>query len=153
MRIFVLAVIAAALFSSCRKAQSPEFRELKNISLQKLPFGTKQAELTADILLFNPNPFSVELKESDLDLYIGEQFLGKAKQTGKIRVPAKQTFSLPVSVRILSSILLQNSMKFLSNDPVLFGAKGSVSVGKAGVYKKIDIDYKGLHTLPKFSLF
>jgi LEA14-like dessication related protein len=153
MKKLLLGALIVLAAGSCSKPLSPEFKELKNISLRKLPTGLDLMELSAELVLFNPNSFSVELQESNLDLFVGDQFLGKARQTQKIRVPAKQNFSLPVSLKVPTHTLLKSSLNLLSNQPVKVGAKGSVNVGKAGIFKKIDIDYKGLHTMPKLSLF
>jgi LEA14-like dessication related protein len=153
MRKILFWILWLPVVTSCSKPLSPEFREIRNLSLRQLPLGTKQAELAAELVLYNPNSFGVEIKESDLDIFLADQYLGKARQTLKIQVPAKKTFSLPVSLKILPGMLLKNGLKLLTDDQVTVWAKGTVYIGKAGIFKKLDIDYKGLHSIPKSIFF
>ncbi|MFN5937468.1 MAG: hypothetical protein ACK43L_05425, partial [Sphingobacteriales bacterium] len=63
-----------------------------------------------------------------------------------IRIPAKDTFAIPVRFRIEMKNVLSNAFTILTQDKVNIKMRGTASVGKAGIFIKIPINYQGKHS-------
>ncbi len=133
---------------SCSAPKDLEFREFKNLSLQKVGFsGTT---LKVDLVYFNPNKMSLELNRTDLDIYVNDNFFGHSTQNIQVKIPRKQVFSIPLAVEVDMKNLLKNSLAGLLNKEVTIRVVGKIKVGKAGVFKTFPLDYKTVQKTPAF---
>lgn len=139
------------LGSGCTQIKEPEFREIKNLKLENLKLSS--GSLSADVVMFNPNNFGLELKSGDLDIYIDNTFFCHTKQNLQVNIPRKSQFIIPLKAEVDTKKLLKNSMSFLLEKDVEVRAKGFIKVGKAGISKTVEIDYSGRHSVPKPALF
>ena len=64
---FIFFILCIILFS-CASPKDFEYREVRNIKLDK--FGFDKTSLALDLVYFNPNNFGVDLKKVDADVYI-----------------------------------------------------------------------------------
>ena len=66
----LLLAFSVALFfmTSCREPKELEYRDFKNLSSEKLGFSTSTFKV--DLIYYNPNNFGLQLKRTDLDVYI-----------------------------------------------------------------------------------
>ena len=134
--------------ASCRPPKDLEFREFKNLAIENIGFaGTK---LKVDVVYYNPNNFGLELSRTDLDIFIDSTFLGHSSQELQVKVPRRQEFSIPLKVELDMKNLLKNSLAGLLNKQVKVRVVGKVKVGKAGVYKTIDLNYETVQEIPLF---
>ena len=133
------------LLAGCGKIQEPEFRKLDNFGLKK--FGFDESVVGFDATYFNPNNFNVAVKEAALDVYINEQFLGKFAQPRQVDVKGNADFSIPLEGTVSIEKALGMNLQNLVGKEVLVQAKGSVKLGKAGVFINKEIDYSGRHVL------
>src|SRR5438045_3670055 len=82
----LLAFSAALLFmTSCREPKDLEYRTFKNLSSDKLGFSTSTFKV--DLVYYNPNNFGLQLKRTDLDVYIDSNYLGHTAQDYQINIP------------------------------------------------------------------
>lgn len=150
-RLMLLALVLVSLsptLSGCREPKDFVFKEIKNVDLEKLQF--KHAILKLDLVYYNPNNFGLELKRTDVDIYIDNAYFGKSVQDLQVKIPRRDDFTLPVEVRVDMKNLLINSISTLLKDNVEIRILGKAKVGKAGVFKTFDVDYK---TMQQFSIF
>lgn len=103
-----------------------------------------------DLVYFNPNNFGLELKKTDIDIFINDDFLGHTTQEYQISIPKKEEFSMPVSINLDMKNILRNSMNALFSNQVMVKITGSVKVGKANTFISFPIRYEGNQ---QFSLF
>lgn len=136
------------ILSSCREPKSLEFKEFKNLSVDKLSFAG--AGLKVDLVYYNPNNFSLQLNRTDLDIFIDSTFLGHSSQDIQIAIPKRDNFTIPLKVELDVKNLLKNGIASLLNKNVSVRVLGSVKVGKAGIYKSFPVDYTSIQN---FSLF
>lgn len=141
-------ILLSPTLTGCREPKDFVFKEIRNVDLQKLQF--KDAILKLDLLYYNPNNFGLELKRTDVDIYVNNAYFGKSVQDLQVKIPKRDDFTLPVEVRVDMKNLLINSISTLLNDQVEIRILGKAKVGKAGVFKTFDVDYK---TLQQFSIF
>lgn len=146
---FVLALSSLIfLMTSCRAPKDLEFREFNNLSVDKLGFSA--SALKVDLVYYNPNNFGMELKRTELDIYVDSTFLGHSSQELQVLIPRKDVFTIPLKIDLDMKNLLKNGLLGLINKEVKVRAVGDVKVGKAGVYKNFKVDYT---TTQQFSFF
>ncbi|MBS1512268.1 MAG: LEA type 2 family protein [Bacteroidetes bacterium] len=133
--------------SSCQEPKELEYRDFKNLSVPKLGFST--STFTVDLVYFNPNNFGLQLRRTDLDIYIDSNYLGHTTQEFQITIPRKGEFTIPLSIDVDMKNAYKNAMPALLGKEVLVKVIGKVKVGKANVYKSFNVNYQGMQ---KFSL-
>jgi len=145
----IAAILVLVIFvSSCQAPKALEYRDFKNFTVNKLGFSSSSVSM--DIIYYNPNNFGLQLKRTDLDIYIGDSYLGHTAQEYQIAIPKRGEFSVPISVDVDMKNLFKNALTSVFRDSVLVKVSGSVKVGKANVYKSFAITYTGMQ---KFTLF
>ena len=137
-----------AFIPSCRSPKDLEFREYNSVSLENMGFTS--STLKMNLVYYNPNNFGLELKRTELDIYVDSTFLGHSSQELQVAIPRRDVFTIPLIVNLDMKNLLKNGLTTLFNKEVMVRAVGNVKVGKAGVYKNFKVDYSSKQ---QFSLF
>ena len=145
LAIFVLLVVFQ---TSCHEPKSLEFREFKNLTLDKLSFAG--AALKVDLVYYNPNNFGLQLNRTDLDVYVDSTFLGHSSQDIQVNISKRDVFTIPLKLDLDVKNLLKNGITSMLNKSVSVRVLGSVKVGKAGIYKSFPVDYTSTQN---FSMF
>jgi LEA14-like dessication related protein len=133
--------------TSCREPKELEYRDFKNLSSEKLGFSS--STFSIDLVYYNPNNFGLDLKRTDLDIYIDNNYLGHTTQDFQIHIPKRAEFSIPLKISVDMKNAYKNALPTLFGKEVVVKVTGSVKVGKANVYKSFKVDYEGKQ---KFSL-
>lgn len=144
----LVSILFLGLQSSCHEPKSLEFKEFKNLRVNKLSFAG--ASLTVDLVYNNPNNFGLQLNKTDLDVFVDSTFLGHSSQDIQINIPKKNVFTIPLKLDLDVKNLLKNGITSLFNKNVAVRVLGSVKVGKAGIYKSFPVDYTSIQN---FSMF
>ena len=149
-RIRFLAIFIALVIiqSSCHEPKSLEFREFKNLTLDKLSFAG--AALKVDLVYYNPNNFGLQLNRTDLDVFVDSTFLGHSSQDVQVTISKRDVFTIPLKLDLDVKNLLKNGITSMLNKSVSVRVLGSVKVGKAGIYKSFPVDYTSIQN---FSMF
>lgn len=143
----LFAFFCTLLFLSCREPKELEYRDFKNLSTEKLGFSTSTIKL--DLVYFNPNNFGLELKRTDLDIFINGNYLGHTAQEYQIHIPKKGEFALPLTIEVDMKNAYKNALPALFGQEVMVKVTGKVKLGKANVYKSFPVNYEGKQ---KFSI-
>ena len=147
-KIFALLGLICVVLLSCKKPQGFDYRDVKNIKVEKLGFN--QTTLGMDLVYFNPNNFGVTLKNVDCDIFINNSFLGHYKLDTVMRIEKKSEFSLPSKLHIDMKNVYKNTLNVLFSKEIELNVKGSSRVSKFGVNVNVPFDYKGKHKLNVF---
>lgn len=143
----LLAFLAIIIFmTSCREPKALEYRDFKNLSSNKLGFSSSIFNI--DLVYYNPNNFGLDLKQTNLDIYIDNNYLGHTEQDYQIHIPKKGEFTLPVKIDVDMKNAYKNALPALFGKEVLLKVTGKIKLGKANVYKTFDVNYEGMQ---KFS--
>ena len=134
--------------TSCHEPKSLEFREFKNLTLDKLSFAG--AALKVDLVYYNTNNFGLQLNRTDLDVYVDSTFLGHSSQDIQVNISKRDVFTIPLKLDLDVKNLLKNGITSMLNKSVSVRVLGSVKVGKAGIYKSFPVDYTSIQN---FSMF
>jgi LEA14-like dessication related protein len=128
--------------------EEPEFVEVRNFRVHEL--GVRESKLKMELFYFNPNGFALTLKKADLDVFLDNRYLGKTILDTLIRIPARDTFYLPVHMQVNMKNLLPNAWTAISRKEVELKMEGHALVGKGRIFVRVPIHYSGRHELPLF---
>lgn len=120
--------------------QDPEFVEARHFRLASL--GIKESTIKTDLYYYNPNSFRLSLKTADLDVFINDRYAGHSLLDTLVHVPARDTFFVPVSVKVDMKNVFPNALSLLMNDSIDLRVEGKMKVGKAGIFVNIPVKYQ-----------
>jgi LEA14-like dessication related protein len=97
--------------SGCRQPEAPEYYGFQNLQVSKIVGG--QTNLSATVKLFNPNPYSLELKRAEVDIAINGKHAGHSLLDSTIFIPGKDTFYVPVALQVDVRSLFSNALQMI----------------------------------------
>ena len=136
------------VFMSCDAPKAVEYQTYHNFAIQKLGFNN--SSISMDLEYYNPNNFGLQLRSTDLDIFIDGNLLGHSSLDTLLLIPKKDTFSIPVKFDVNMQNLFKNAWNTLTGKEILVRLTGKVKVGKANVFMSIPVDYESKQT---FSFF
>jgi LEA14-like dessication related protein len=146
---YPIAFFVIVIFTtSCQAPKELVYRDFKNLKVEKMGFAA--TTLKVDLVYYNPNNFGLQLKYTDLDIYVDNNFLGHSSQDYQITIPRLAEFTMPMAIEVDMKNMLKNALPSLLGKEVLVKITGTVKLGKANVYKTFPVSYEGLQ---KFSAF
>jgi len=145
----LVGILVLVLFVACRRPQGFDYRDVKNVKIEKLGFD--KSTVSMDLVYFNPNGFGVELKRVDCDVYVNNNFVGKYVLDTTMHISRKAEFSLPSKMNVDMRGVFKNALTLLFSNDVLVDIKGSTRVGKAGFFITVPFHYEGRHKLDLFN--
>lgn len=147
MRLLSYLLFCCLLLSldGCAQPKSLVYQDVAAVRVHKVDLNA--ATVVADLRFYNPNRYSVNLKDGDIDAYFNDRYLGKAILDERAYVPAKDTFLLPVTITASLESIFANALDMLVNKAVLVRLQGSLKAGKAGIYIRVPVRYEGRQQL------
>jgi len=133
---------------SCASPKVLEYNTYKNLSIEKLGFANSEVKL--DLEYYNPNNFGLQLRRTDLDIFINNNLLGHSSSDTLINIPRRDTFLLPIKFAVDMQNLFKNSLNAFTGNEVLIKVMGKLKIGKANIFMSMPVNYEGKY---KFSLF
>jgi len=144
MSSFKKLLLLCALFLSIQsnaQVKSLEYVDVQDFRVHKA--SLQEATVVVFLRFYNPNWYGLTLKDGDIDAYFNNAYLGKAIADEKIKVPAKDTFLIPVTITAGMDKVFSNALDLLMNNKILVKLDGSVKAGKAGIFIRVPIKYEG----------
>ena len=123
--------------SSCNSIKDIEYIGVKEAKLQSL--GIKKGTVKVILQYHNPNKFGLDLKETQLEVFINDKYVGIAENPEKFKVPKLSNFDFPVYVHF-NPIKALGMAGLLNAKVVNLHVKGSTKAGKGGVYIRVPVD-------------
>jgi LEA14-like dessication related protein len=146
LNLFLLFLLFEIL--SCTAPKTLEYTTYKNLTIQKLGFTDSEVKL--ELGYYNPNNFGLQLKRSEVDIFIDNTFLGHSLSDTLINIPRRDTFLLPIKFVVNMQNIFKNAINTLTGKEVVIKVDGSLKIGKANVFMSMPVNYEGKY---KFSLF
>ena len=134
--------------TSCQAPKDLVYRDFKNLKIEKVGFAATTLKL--DLIYYNPNNFGLQLKYTDLDIYVNNNYLGHSSQDYQITIPRLSEFTMPLAIEVDMKNLLKNAFPTLLGKEVLIKVTGTVKLGKANVYKTFPVNYEGVQIFSAF---
>ncbi|MEO9100777.1 MAG: LEA type 2 family protein [Ginsengibacter sp.] len=135
-------------FMSCSTPKALEYRSYNNLSIEK--FGFDYSTVNLDLKYYNPNNFRMQLRNTNLDVFINGKLFGHSSTDTLIQIPKRDTFTLPIKFDVNMQSIYQNALNTLLGKQVMIKVTGKVKVGKANVFMYFPVNYESKET---FSLF
>ncbi len=137
---FFTAGIALIILQSadCNNVKELEYKGIKNTKLQTL--NLSNAQLLIELEYFNPNNFWLDVKETNLNIYLNDKFIALADQPTKTQIPKSALFTFPVVAHFDPLKVLGFAFKNLLSKTVKLTLQGSAKIGKQGVYVKVPVN-------------
>ena len=136
-----VAVCLPCLLSGCLslRIQEPQFIGFRDLRVPSL--GMRESRLTATLDYFNPNAFSLGLETLDLEVQLFDNRLGRANLSQPIRVPARDTFGIPVALDVDMRKVMSNALSLGFNKEWEIRLDGKAGFRKGGIRLQLPIRY------------
>jgi LEA14-like dessication related protein len=134
-------IIGVIFMTSCRAPKDLVYKDFKNLSVDKMGFSASAIKM--DLIYYNPNNFGLQLKRTELDIFIDGNFLGHSSQLLQISIPKRADFELPLKIDVDMKNIFKNAFASLFNNEVMVKVIGRVTIGKANVFKSFPVNYEG----------
>ena len=145
-KLLYIALTMAIL--SCSSPKALEYKNFRNFSIQNLGFNSSTIKL--DLVYFNPNHYGMQLRNSDLDIFIDGNLLGHSSFDTSITIPRRDTFVLPIKLNVDMQNIYRNAWSALTGREILVKLIGRLRIGKANVFMTLPVNYETKET---FSIF
>ena len=133
---FILVCYVAA---GCKQPQPPQYLGIVNIRLARI--DAVQTNVSGDVKFFNPNPYQLELKKAEMDIYLNDKLANHYLLDSTINIPANDSFWVPVLLRINPQAIFSNALQAVINDQVNIRLDGHARVKKGGLGFRVPIQY------------
>lgn len=137
---FSILVLLLLLFSVTSCFEQPEFKGFSNFQLDE--FNKNIVKFNIDVSVFNPNGFSLKVRRSKFDVFINDQFIGKARLLKKVKMKRKKetTSKVPIELTLEEGVLFKVIALARSSKKIDLRLKGPLKASASiiPVRKKID---------------
>ena len=139
---FLMSVILVAV--ACSKPEQPELIRIKDLKVQD--FNKEEVILTGSAVLFNPNRYSITVKEIDVLVQVNNQAVGKVNQVGEVKILAKSEFEVPLNVSFapqdVYDNLLSGLISYIMKGEFNVHYKGVIRIKVSGLVFTVPVDHK-----------
>lgn len=145
-RMLIGVLIMGTLLGACSKPEPPQLIGISEVEV--VSFGLPESIIGMEVSLYNPNNQRMQLKKANMEIFINNQLLGSSLLDSTIDIPKKDTFAVPLRVKVKT---LSGASKFLQSmspdTSIFFKVKGSAELGKAGLFFTYPLNYEGIQEL------
>lgn len=145
-RMLIGALILGTLLGACSRPEPPQLIGISGVEV--VSFGLPESVIGMEVSLYNPNNQRMQLKKANMEIFINNQLLGSSLLDSTIDIPKKDTFAVPLRVKVKT---LSGASKFLqsmnADTSIFFKVKGSAELGKAGLFFTYPLNYEGIQEL------
>jgi len=145
---YLVYLILTLLLFSCASPKELEYRDFKNFEVVKAGFSATMIKM--DLVYYNPNNFGLQLKHTDLDIFIDGNYLGHTIQEQLVVIPNRSEFAVPVKIDVDMKNLLKNGLVTLFSNEVSIKVTGSIRIGKGSLFKNFPVNYEGKQQISLF---
>lgn len=134
-------VLCLWMLSACSQPQIPEYQAFENFRLSKIAMN--ETVVSADLKYFNPNEYELQFRRADLDISLNNKFVGKTVLDTLIRIPKRDTFYVPVQMKVNLKQLFSNAFSLLLNNEMEVKVNGTIRIGRSGFFMNMPVNYTG----------
>ena len=143
---FILSAVVFCCVYSCSPPEAPEYLGFRDFGIQN--FSMDSALLHTQLTFYNPNPYNMELKRGDVNVYLDDKLANHYILDSTIQIPRKDTFYVPLNLRVSPKLLIGSAPSMLMNDnKIKVRLEGSVHMKRGGVSFKVPINYEVMQSL------
>lgn len=135
--ILLFAAFLMLQSAGCNKIKELDYKGIQSTEIQSL--GLRNAALRINLAYYNPNTFGVDVKETNLSIYLNDAFVAVADQPEKTTIPRLSNFTFPIVAHFDPWKILGTAFQSLFNKKSKLRIEGTAKVGKGGVYIKVPV--------------
>ena len=143
----MLLVLALVVLASCATPRPLVYKNVQHFGLQHA--GLVNTVLSMDLCMYNPNNFSLKLKQTGIDIFVNDRLVGNVLLQNNYTVPRNDTFLLPILLKVDLANVLPNAYELLTSKEVKLKLSGAVKAGKHGIYINVPVSYEGKQVIRK----
>jgi LEA14-like dessication related protein len=137
----LICILGLIFLISCNRPEAPEYLGFHDFSVQT--FSMDESLLHTQLSFYNPNPFTMELKRGDVNVYLDDKLANHYVMDSTINIPRKDTFYVPLDLKVSPKFLIGSALRMLMNDnKIKVRLEGSVRVKRSGVSFNVPINYE-----------
>jgi len=125
---------------ACKQPEVPEYLGLRDIQVVKV--DAQQSQLSGSVKFYNPNAFDMQLKKTDIDIFLNDQLANHYLLDSTIEIHARDSFWIPVTLKLDLKNIFANAFQSLLNDQVKIRFEGHARVKKGGFGFRVPIHYE-----------
>lgn len=140
-RIKLLLLVAIAILmqsAGCTKVKELDYKGIQSTKIESVSLS--KASLRINLEYFNPNNFGIDVKQTNISIYLNDKFVGIADQPEKTKIPKNSTFIFPVVAHFEPLKVIGTAFSSLFSKSNKLTIQGSAKLGKGGVYITVPID-------------
>jgi LEA14-like dessication related protein len=132
---------------ACARPTGFNYLRVKNFKVVK--FGLKESTVAVDAEFYNPNKYPVTMKGGTVDVFVNSNFFGKTTLDSTLQIPKKDTFLLPVILKVDMNNTVMGLIQTLSagTDSVLIKLDGHAKIGRGAIFINYPIRYQGMQKI------
>ena len=142
--LYLVIILTAIAHTGCIEYKEVKVVDVTGIGIKDI--SVKGIKIEVSMQIKNPNKYAISIVDSDLDIYLKGNKMGKAKLQEKITLPKKSNkihrFTIQSSLKEVSSGILPLMMSIISNKAVDLQIKGDIKARAKGISKKFPVDFK-----------
>jgi len=136
----VLIIFLAICFTACQKPLAPEYLGIDNLKIGKL--SVQESQISTNLKFYNPNTFNLQLKKAEMDIFVNDKLIDHYILDSTIYIAKKDTFYIPVSVKIDFRNIFSNALLSLLNNEIKIRLAGEVRLKKGSIGFKVPVQYE-----------
>ena len=134
-------LVFTGLLAGCSRPEAPQYQSIENFRLQNP--GWTESVVSADVKYYNPNAYTIHFKRAEMSVFINRHFVGKSVLDTLIDIPARDTFFIPVSMKLNMRDVFSNAVEVLLLHEADIKLDGFARLGRSGIYINVPIHYEG----------
>jgi len=138
--LWALALVAF-LQPGCKRPEAPLYQSIEHFRLENP--GWTESVVSADVKYYNPNNYKLRFRKAELSLFVNGHFVGKSVLDSLIEIPKRDSFYIPVSMKVNMKDVFSNALEMLLSHEANIKLDGFARLGKAGIYINVPIHYEG----------
>jgi LEA14-like dessication related protein len=144
--ISLSALVIILTASNCKESiKAPEYIGSRNLKLDAL--SLTGGAIKTDLEFNNVNNFGISIKETNLKIFIENEYIADAQQTNEIKVEAKKHFFFPVMAKFSPTKILPNVLKWSGRKTLNYRIEGTAKVGKGGIFIRVPVKVNDVYKL------
>ena len=136
-----MALICCWGLTGCHQPQAPEYYGFQDLRIG--PADGQHATLGTTLKFYNPNPFNLQLKGAEMDVWLNGKPAGHSVLDSTVVILKKDTFYVPVTMQLNLQGLLGNALQILLERQVSFVLDGKVRLKKGALTFNRPFHYEG----------
>ena len=137
-----------AALMSCSSPKALEYVSFKDLSVSQLGFNKSTIGVVVEV--HNPNNYGLQLKNTDMNIFIDGNLLGHSKTDSLITIKRNSNFFVPLKFDLDMQNAFKNAFNTLLGKEVVVKCTGKLKVGKGNVFISFPINFETKQT---FSLW